>query len=221
MSAFASFNGERVISGVITIPMYGTWVADIVLALSDAMAPQGALVVANLSLQGTVYRAADFSGSRSARIVGGYGGWKNPVTARAYQNAGGVPLAMVLGDAASEVGEKINVVGGGTVGTDFVREAAPAERVLRQLAGPLWFVDPSGVTQVGAQRSTNAITSNFEITERSGAKGRFSIATEDLASWMPGRTLMSPTVTTTQALSMVTIVLGNNGTVRVEALVAP
>ena len=221
MTAFANIGRERIISGSINMPYYGEWVADFVLAQSNVIPVTGPVTVGNLTMTGSVFRMASFSGSRSTRVVGGYAGWRTPVTKRAYQSSGGVPLSMVLGDAAAEVGEQVNVQTNGFVGTNFVREAATASRLLRQLAGPEWWIDVNGVTQVGSARPSSVITSDFQVIRWSGAKGMFTIATEDYASWLPGNTFSNSLVTTPQTISNVTIVMGNDGNLRLEVLVTP
>jgi hypothetical protein len=160
---------------------------------------------------------ASFAGSRSVRLVGGYGGWRKQVTAQAYQDPKGVRLSMVLGDAAAAVGEQMAISQDAPIGLNFVREAAPAERVLRQLAGALWYVDPSGVTRLDA-RDSSAIGSEFQVIMWSGGKGLFQIATEDNAAWMPGRTFTAPTVTEIQTVSMTTLQIDNDGKLRLEVL---
>lgn len=217
---FAALNGRRVISGSITFPYYGTWVADVVLSVSDTIPTLSTLTLEDLTLSCAVYRQFSFAGSRSARLVGGFGGWKKPVPAQAYQNSSGLKASLLLGDAAAIVGEKVNVVTDQTVGTLFVREAAPAARLLRQIGGSLWWIDANGVTQVGP-RSGSAIVSSFTAVQWSGAKGRFEIATEKLSDWMPAQTFTSPTVTTPQTVGSTTMTIDNDGQLRLTVLTTP
>lgn len=222
-TAYATFGSLRIVSGSINLPMYGAWVADLVFALTDNVpSTPTPLVLGNLTLTGTVIRTANFAGARSARIVAGAAGWRNNVTARAYQNPGGISLSTVLGDAAAEVGEQVNVVAAsnGSIGTDFIRRAAPASRLLRYLAGPVWYIDNAGVTQVAPARSSTAITSDFQVTEWSGGKGLFQIAAEDVASWQPGNTFTSPVTVATQTISTTRLDIDNDGTFRLHVLTA-
>lgn len=214
---FASLNGNRIISGSINIPYYGTWSGDVVLAASAPLPVNVTLVIGDLTLIGFVYRSASFTASRSARIVGGFGGWRKIVPAQAYQNSSGINLSLVLKDAASIVGEQINVQQDVNVGTAFVRENAPASRLLRITAGPEWYMDPKGVTQVGL-RPTGPITSPFNVIEWSGAKGRFEVATEVYTDWLPGRSFKSPNISVSQAIGMTTYTLDNEGKLRLSVL---
>lgn len=238
MSDWASLNGQRIVSAEITIPWYGAWVADVVLPVPTAI-PSGILplVFADVTLMGTVYRQSSFAGSRSARLVGGFGGWLKTISARAYQNPIGVPLSMVFGDAAGECGEVIATasqiaIAGQTVGAFFTRQSAPGVRVLNQLTN-VWWIDSTGKTQV-IDRTTvsytgtlndsahlGAIGSAFSTIEWSGGKGRFTVASEVLSDWMPGRTFTDPNVTTPQTISLVVHTLKDDGHARTEVLATP
>jgi hypothetical protein len=238
MADWASLNGQRVVAGKLSIPWYGTWVADIELSVTTAI-PAGtvALVVGDLMLLGTVYRQLNFSGARTARIVGGYAGWDNTIPARAYQAPGGVLKSTVLGDAAADAGEKIGAASltsilGSMVGTAFVRQSAPAMRTLKQLT-PVWWVDNTGATQIldrpalaasGLVSDTahlGAIASQFNVISYSGGRGQFGVATETLSDWMPGRTFSSPVVTTVQTVSHVAHSFDSKGTHRMQILATP
>jgi len=212
-------NGAVVMSASITLPYYGAWVADVVLAASTTIANPVSIVVGDLTLTGTVRRQASSTGSRSARIVGGYGGWRNTIPAKGYASPVGVSLSTVLIDAAADAGEKINIPASSNrvLGNNWGREKDKAERVLHLLVGRSWWVDPSGVTQITA-RSSSPIVTPFMVTSWSGAKGKFDIAAEALASWQPGRTFTAATVSGTQTISSVTITADNDGKLRLSVL---
>lgn len=217
MTEYTTFAGQRVTTMRACVPAYGTWVADIALAAPDEIpATAAALVVGDLTLTGTAFRTAAFSGSRTARVMGGYGGWRKSVSAQAYVGAS-VRISTVLRDAASAVGERVSVDAADTLLQRFTREAGPASRVLRQVAGPLWWIAPDGATHVGP-RIGGAITSAFDVLQQSGAHGMFSIATEVLTDWMPGRTFTAPTVSGTQTIGYTEIAMDNAGKLRVEVL---
>ncbi len=236
MADWSSLNGQRVVSANISIPYYGAWVADVVLSVSTAI-PTGlvTLVFADVTLIGTVYRQFSFTGARSARIVGGYAGWQKTVGPRAYQSAGGVNVSTVLGDLAIDCGEQFgavstNAIRGQTIAAAFVRESAPALRTLKQIGGPIWWIDSTGATQIvdraglpysGSTTDSahlGAIASQFNALEYSGGKGKFSIAAEQLSDWMPGRTFTSSTVTVSQTISHVTHVFDGEGKARTSVL---
>ncbi len=216
--SYASLSGARVVSGHLTVSTYGAAVADVVLADEGAVPEACSLTIANLTMALHVHRQAAFAGQRSARLVGGAGGWRREVPARAYHSPGGIPISMVLADAAREVGEKIVVANDASVGTYYVREAAPAARTLRQLAGRRWWIDPAGVTHVGPRPPTT-VRSEFLAASHDGSEGRYSIATEDLAAWLPGATFSNSLVPAT-VVSSVSVTLEQAGKMRVEVLAA-
>lgn len=218
MSDYAMLDGERIVNASLSIPYYGCWAADVGLDSAKAIPDLVTLTIANLTLVGHVVRMAGFAGSRTARVVGGAGGWRKEVPQQAYFDPNGVKRGIVLRDAAAAVGEQVNVQNDQAIGLVFVREKAPAQRVLRQVLGNTWWVDNLGVMQTVARTDIRPISTEFTVVHWSGAKGSFDIATEDLAAWMPGRMFVAPTVTTPQAISYVTIKTDNDGVLRLEVL---
>lgn len=218
MSAYAALNGTlRIISGTISIPYYGIWVAEVVLALTAEIPAMVTLGVGNLSLKGAVYRSASYAGARSALIVGGAGGWNDDVGPASYQNDSGILLSLILGDVAKAVGETVQVATDTSVGTAFVRRRGPAVNVMRQLAGDTWWMREDGTTIVGPHPTTT-ITSPFTLESFSGAKGSYSIASESPGDWMPGAIFQAPTMGDPRTVSYVQHTLENDGTVRTEVL---
>lgn len=217
MSGAVTLNGVRVVSGSITIPFYGACVADVVLSDSKEIPSSSTLAAGNLNLTVTIVRQASFAASRSARILGGSAGWRKVLPSRGYSHLAGVKLSTVLGDAARECGETIVIDVDRTIGTHYARDEGKAERVLELEIGGQWWVDPSGVTRT-KDRDTSPIVSPFTVIAWSGGKGQFEIATEDIASWQPGRTFTAPTVEGTQQVSSVTIEVDNEGKARLHIL---
>jgi hypothetical protein len=199
-------------------PLLGAWVADVDLASANALPTTITLTIGNLVLAGAVYRQAQFAGRTTALLVAGANGWSNDVEARAYSNPGGVLLSQVLGDAATEVGERVAVVSDAPIGNFFWRFADRASRVLRALAGPEWWIDSTGTTQVGP-RTGASITSPFQIIAFDGASGTAEISTEDPASWVPGATFSNAVLTTTQTVGSVRHDLSANGRARLMVMV--
>jgi hypothetical protein len=221
MSTIA-LNGSTVISGSVTIPYYGAWVADVIMASSSAVptTPMGcSLAIGDLTLVGTAVRTASFSGSRSARIVGGAGGWRKALPAKGYSHPGGLRLSAVLNDVARESGESVAIASAldREIGTSYARESAKAERTIHLLTNGSWWVDPSGKTQI-TTRDGSAVVSPFTVAGWSGGKGKFDIASEAIATWLPGRTFTAPTVSGTQTVSAVTITAENEGKLRLSVL---
>lgn len=202
----------------VSIPYYGAPAADVVLADSTAVPSQSQLVIGDLTMQVAAHRMASFAGSRSARVVGGYGGWAKTLKARDYYSTGNVLLSMVLRDAATEVGERVAIDVDRNLGQKFVRFQAPAGRLLRQLGGELWYIDVAGVTQVGPRKNTALIASDFDLIQWSGKTGQFTIATEKISDWMPGRTFMGRTVSGTYQVQHTSIEQDNDGKLRVVVL---
>ncbi len=215
--SFASINGQQVTTAKVTIPEYGTWAADVTLAESGPVPALTSLTIGNLTMSAAVVRSASFSGSKSARIVGGGGGWRKTLTSRSYASGGGIRLSTLLQDAAKELGETVVTAADRTVGTVYCRSEQPGGRFLRNLIGATWWVDSAGVTQTGS-RPSGDITSDFDVMGWSGAKGAFEIATENYSDWMPGRTFSAPTVSPRQVISMVSLDQDNDGVLRLHVL---
>lgn len=219
MSAlYASANGLRSTSSSIAIPYYGLWVADVELAPETPLVGPVTFQIGNLTMLGAVLRAPQpFAGSSSARIIGGAGGWGKTITLDPYRLASGVPLSLVLRDAARACGETVKLAVDRNLGEFYVPERAPAARILRQLGGDLWWMDRLGVTQVGP-RPSSKIKSPATVADYSGGKGWLSVATEDLAAWVPGATFSGNTVTKPITVGAVRIDADENGTLRLEVL---
>lgn len=218
MTAFASVNGIRVFQGSLTIPYYGQWVADFDLATPDTQTAAASVAIGNLSLTGTAYRTAPFAGARGWRGAAGFGGWRNLLKQVGYGGAT-IMLSMVLGDAASQLGEKVNVNPDQALGPGWtILGSQTGAQLLYQCAGPLWYVDNAGTTQVVAARPSAPITSDFEIIDDHAGMGLFDISTEDYASWMPGNTFQAPTVTGTVTISSATFRVANDGILRLSVL---
>lgn len=221
MSFFATANGGRVTTLSLGIPLLGLWMADITIADPDTLTTSPVtLVVGNLSLVGAVVRQGAFAGLQRARLVGGYGGWRKTVHAQGYSNPAGIKLSTVMLDAAAACGEQVKVQTDSTIGTAFVRENAPASRLLSHFAPGGWYVDALGVTQMGA-RAPVTIGSPFTVLDFDPGPGSLNIATEDYASWAPGATFSGPTVPTPQTVSFVRLDTDDDGIARLSVLVTP
>lgn len=214
-----SVNGSRVTAASITTPYYGTWSADVALAEATEIPDAIDVVIGDLTLKGTVIRRGDFAGSRTLRAVGGGAGWRKALPAKGYSHPAGVKLSSVLGDAARESGERIDIATDRTIGAHYARDAfeAKAERVLKLLLDDKWWMDPNGVTQT-KDRATDPIVTPFTVISWIASKGQFEIATETIAPWQPGRTFTAPNAPGTHSISSVTIEADNEGKLRLHIL---
>ena len=192
MTAFATINGVNIVAGSLAIPRVGMWTADVAIATDEAMSGAATVVLGNLTLTGTIYRSNPFAGQTRARIVGGAAGWRTQLGAKAYTNASGVSLRMILNDAAKECGEHVTLATDTQVGPFYARLAGIASTTLRAFC-PQWYVDTSGVTQIG-DWPTVVVASPFVVTDQRPDEGLVEIATEDYASWLPGASFSGPTL---------------------------
>ncbi len=213
-----TLNGLTVVSGSVTIPLVGAWVADVVLPTPEDITDTVVLTVGDLELHGTVFRTSNaFAGSKSARIVGGAGGWRKVLPRKGYSQIVGLMASLVLQDAARECGETIVVDADRQLGGSWARETGKAERTLRLILGGEWWIDPAGVTQTKV-RDSSLIGSVFTVAAWSGGKGHFEIATESYADWQPGRTFNASTINMVQTISMVRFETANDGKLRLIVL---
>jgi hypothetical protein len=106
-------NDFACIRGRISIPLTGTWVADVSIdpATSSGTQPTVGTPVTlaigecGFTLSGTVVRINDAFGTLFARIVGGGGGLGDDLDPKAYQN---VSFGLVLKDILGQVGETLS-----------------------------------------------------------------------------------------------------------------
>lgn len=185
MSAFV--NTSRAISVRIVMPARGVWFADVDLDPDDTAAtPSGRVALAlNTSsppLVGTVdpRSSGRFVKSVQLRIVGGGGGWDKPVAAQHFHNDAGIPSPIVYAPTGAEVGETVVDPEPISLGVDFVRSAGPASRVFGERD---WYVDPLGVTQVGA-RAAATPDKSLEILSYDPNANRLEVSCDELV--LPG-----------------------------------
>lgn len=218
MSEYATFNGLTIVDAVISIPFFGNWHADIGLEKELTGVTSASMVVADLSLTGTVMRDGNHAGKYRARVVGGKNGWPVTIPAAAYHHDAGVKLSTVIGDAARAVGETVTIVTDRTIGTAYVRQAGAASRVLNHLADDVWYMRTDGVTYVGP-RVNGAIKSTFAVTAYDPAVGRVEVATEAIADFMPGRSFSGDTISAHTIGGVVHTLIG--GKLRTMIMVTP
>lgn len=219
MTAFASLNGERIVKAKMSTPARGIWAADIETATEASITTAVELTIANLTLKGSIVRGGPYAGARTARIVGGANGWPKLLAPQAYYKAGGVQKSMVARDAAAAVGEQVAIAQDTTMRDHWIREGnRKAENVLYTLFGDAWWIDEKGVTQCQDRTNTAKITTPYTIVSRSAGKGTVEIATEDVASWMPGRTFQNDISPELLSINLVALSMEGEGKLRLEIL---
>lgn len=145
---------HRVLSGKITIPWSGCWVADLVLDPEVPADPPGEaklplVIGTNTPFFGTIDgdRTGSFGGVHRATLVGGKG-WLKELPPQPFRVPVQILSPAVIVPTAASVLEVATVVVPTPMGNDghYVRHAGPASRVLDGLD---WYVTPAGVTMVG------------------------------------------------------------------------
>lgn len=171
------------------IPARGLWYVDAVLVDAVVIADGTAAVVelGDLVLQGTVVSGGTWQGDTLYRIVAGVAGWGREVEGKDYVNDAGVDALGVIREAAHDAGEAfdLSTVPATVLGRRWLREAAPASRVL-ELVSPAWYVGEDGVGRCGARvrtelsvaATTTRVDRDSGVVELHGA--------ESLAVLVPG-----------------------------------
>lgn len=213
---YASLAGRRLSRVAVSIPYYGAWTADV--DTEEDVPDTGivSLVLAGLTLRGTIVERGSFAGDRRSRVVAGGAGWRTTVQPRGYSQPAGVPVSLVLGDVATEVGETLADTPSDAWRPHYARPRGAASCTLRELGGPLWWVRPDGRTTFAA-RDPSPIVSPITVVSRDPATRRVVVATEHPEDWTPGRAFS--TITTPQlSVYHARITSEDSGTMRVEVL---
>lgn len=237
MTAYLSANGAHVVTVNLLVPFYGAPVADVVLADATPLSGAVTLTIANLTLVMAVAFGASgaeqsgaFTGQTYARLVGGAGGWSQPVSLTPLRNPAGILLSTALGDVAMAAknpvtgkAETVSLASGldRSIGLFYAPPpSAPASRLLSALANPLWWVGTDGVTRVATTRTGSAIAAtSAQVEMLSGSAGWARVATEDVASWAtPGATYQSALVPAGITVNAARVHSGEDGVLRVEVL---
>jgi hypothetical protein len=183
-------NDSRVARCVLIVPWHGNWHADVTLDRAVTFDHRVTLAVGGALFEGTLFRSGNYYGSFRARIVGGANGWGKTLSAKGYSDSLGIRLSIVLGDAARETGETLDIADDHKIGSFYIRARGPAVRVL---AGLPWYVGQDGVTHV-RERATGFVTSPFQFVSGHFADGRIVLSTESPEEWIPGRSFSSTIV---------------------------
>lgn len=186
-----SINGIPAVSVRLLVPWTGVWIADVDVDLSIVPAlPTGPVLlkIGERVLQGTVDpRLSGKHGAKAtARVLGGAGGWDKTVRPLHLHNPAGVTSIAVITATAAEVQERAVVALPTVLGTDYVRAAGPASRVLSGLS---WHVDFSGTTIVGP-RVPIPMSPTVDILDWEPGEQLAEVGYSDIL--MPGTILLSP-----------------------------
>ena len=184
----AEINGLPCSRVRVQIPSWGVWWADVDVVGDQAISGAATLTVGSMTLVGTVVVGGTASGRSAYRIAGGAARWGHEISARSYANDLGVRRTVLAQDAATDAGETVDVSTlVGTVGPSYVRDVAPASRVLDAIAPSEWYVDVDGVTRFGA-RVAAPLTTTAPRVIVSPLDGMIVLSpdADEVSSYVPG-----------------------------------
>lgn len=192
--ASATLAGHRATRARVSLPASGCWYADACVDGDVELAGSVELVIADLTLRGTVLAGGPNvpkTGRSWFQVVGGAGGWGRTIGPKPYATDSGVKLTTVVTDAAKDCGETIDAATmplTERVGPAFVRGEAPASRVLEQVRPSDWYVGEDGVTRLGkrARRDFAGVATRV-MSDR--AAGTIKLAPSSIATLLPGITV--------------------------------
>lgn len=193
VAASPTFAGRKVTSARVTLPAWGAWHADVAVDGEVTLSGAVQILIADLVLKGTILSGGPATGRSYFRVVGGAGGWGKPLKKKSYANDAGVKLATILGDAAQEVGETLDLGAraGERIGPAFARPSdpaypPPAARLLEQYAPGAWYIGEDGITHLGKRAAGAAPAKATRTTPLDLAHGRLELASETIATILPG-----------------------------------
>ncbi|HQY59797.1 MAG TPA: hypothetical protein PK141_00550 [Polyangiaceae bacterium] len=183
----ATLNSILATSARAFIPAWGCWWVEIDLDGEHTLSGAVTVVIADLTLQGTILSGGPENGRSHFRVVGGKGGWGRPIPAKAYANDAGVKASTVLLDAADACGETIlaSTLPTTRPGPSWVRPEGRARNVLELLAPKGWYVGEDGITRIGA-RTPGTLPANVTHGPVDLARGCVELASESIATILPG-----------------------------------
>jgi hypothetical protein len=193
MGMMATLAGKHATAARINIPAWGCWYADVSLDGAHKLSGPVDLVVADLTLKGTILSGGPtLDDSRSHyRVVAGGGGWGRVIDQKSYADDAGVKVATVLADAATAAGEKFDATTAPSsmrTGPGYVRRKDVAARSLELTSPSAWYVGEDGVTRLGA-RPGGVFKGKFTRTGRDRSARSLSIASDSIAPLLPGVTV--------------------------------
>lgn len=181
----ATLNGSRATHARVEIPSHGIWWAEVSLDTEVTLSGAATLVIADLTLRGTIMSGGPTHGKSHYRIAAGAGGWGSMLPAKAYANDAGVKLSTVVGDAAREAGETVADLPTTRLGPSYVRESAPAARALEALAPAAWYVGEDGTTRLG-RRAAADLNVEAQLGDFDTANSTQPLTATAIATIVPG-----------------------------------
>lgn len=184
----ATLAGHRVTHARVHLPAWGIPWAEVSVDEEATLSGRASLVVADLTLSGTIMSGgAGPKGRSSFRLAGGAGSWGRTIPARSYANDAGVKVATVLADAANACGEALDLatVPAKVLGPAWARDEAPAGRVLEHIAPAGWHVAEDGTTKIG-KRPAAKLTASVDIATIDRSRRVLTLAADAIASIVPG-----------------------------------
>jgi hypothetical protein len=197
MADAPTVNGLRCVSVRLLHPWKGAWIMDAELdpdlvAQVPTSGP-AVVVMGGATLLGTVDPrcAGTFVAKGSCRVVGGGGGWDDPVPPLHFHADNGVLSTPVYTATGAIVGEKVVDAVPQILGVDFMRSAGPASRVFGDVD---WYIDLAGVTQV-SMRPPAASDPSVTLIHWDPMERRAELTADTLV--LPGTVLADPRLGTT------------------------
>lgn len=193
MTLVLTLNGNRATDVRCSIPAWGASYHDVSLDGEITLTGAVTLVVADLTIKGTVLSGGPATGRSFYRVVSGAAGWGKQLPTKSYANDAGVKLSTVLGDAAAAVGETLDTTSFDTttrVGPAYTRPADVAGRLLQRLAPGAWYIGEDGKTRLGSRPATKLAASITPTTLVDLARRTVKLSSLDtIASILPGVTV--------------------------------
>jgi len=183
----ATLNSILATSARVYLPAWGVWYAEVDLDGEHTLAGAVTLVVADLTLVGTVLSGGPENGRSHYRVVAGKGGWGKTIPAKSYANDAGVKASTVLLDAADACGEILlaSTLPTTRPGPAWVRPEGRARATLDHIAPRGWYVGEDGVTRIGA-RAAGTLPAGVTHGPVDLARGCVELASESIAAILPG-----------------------------------
>ena len=160
MSAVWLLGRAPVVSGTITVPVQGAWVAEATVDATDAPAAgdRVELDASGTTYSGTVQSVSTYGGRGTARIVGGAGALRQSLRPRSYTQS---PLSAPLGDITAQTGEVFAAATLATVGAVVVpawalmdQECQRAIQAIADVLGMRWRTLRSGEVEIATAAGT-------------------------------------------------------------------